>query len=258
MSRPPFETAHLDELDRLSGEFDTIPVRIPLGISAFGVNAYGSREAGGHVIEEHDELGAGAGRHEELYVVLAGRATFTVAGEELDAPAGTLVFVRDPATRRAATAAEPDTTVLVVGGTVGKAVRARRRGSRGSRRGRSTTRRTTTRPPSSSNAPWLRTPTTRTSSTTSRAARPSPVAGTRPSRTWPAPWSSIRGRGSGRRQDADLDSIRDVASRRRRARGPAGRATSGGWAGGSSLAVWRDLNVGQGPSVRAQSAAWRK
>ena len=53
--------------------------------------------------------------------MLAGRATFTVAGEELDAPAGTLVFVRDPATRRAATAAEPDTTVLVVGGTVGKA-----------------------------------------------------------------------------------------------------------------------------------------
>lgn len=121
MSRPPFETAHLDELDRLTGEFDTIPVRIPLGIDAFGVNAYGSREAGGHVIEEHDELGAGAGRHEELYVVLAGRATFRVAGEELDAPAGTLVFVRDPATRRSATAAEPDTTVLVVGGTVGKA-----------------------------------------------------------------------------------------------------------------------------------------
>ena len=121
VSRPPFETAHLDELDRLTGEFDTIPVRIPLGIAAFGVNVYGAREAGGHVIEEHDELGAGAGRHEELYVVLAGRAAFTVAGEELDAPAGTLVFVRDPATRRSATAVEPDTTVLVIGGTVGKA-----------------------------------------------------------------------------------------------------------------------------------------
>ena len=44
-----------------------------------------------------------------------------MAGEELDAPAGTLVFVSDPATRRAATAAEPNTTLLVVGGTVGKA-----------------------------------------------------------------------------------------------------------------------------------------
>ena len=121
MSRPPFETAHLDRLARFGGEFDTIPVRIPLGIDAFGVNAYGARETGGRVIEEHDELGAGAGRHEELYVVLSGHARFTVDGEELDAPAGTLVFVRDPASRRGATAAAPDTTVLVVGGTVGKA-----------------------------------------------------------------------------------------------------------------------------------------
>jgi len=121
VSRPPFETAHLDRLPRFGGEFDTIPVRIPLGIDAFGVNAYGARETGGRVIEEHDELGAGAGRHEELYVVLSGHARFTVDGEELDAPAGTLVFVRDPASRRGATAAAPDTTVLVVGGTVGKA-----------------------------------------------------------------------------------------------------------------------------------------
>ncbi len=121
MTSRAFETAHLDELGRFGGEFDTIPIRIPLGIAAFGVNAYGARDAGGQVIEEHDELGAGAGRHEELYLVLAGRARFTVAGEELDAPPGTLVFVRDPATRRGAVAAEPDTTVLVVGGTVGKA-----------------------------------------------------------------------------------------------------------------------------------------
>jgi tetratricopeptide (TPR) repeat protein len=121
VTRPPFATARLDDLPRFEGEFDTIPVRIPLGIDAFGVNAYGAREAGGRLIEEHDELGAGAGRHEELYVVLTGRAGFTVAGEEVDAPAGTLVFVRDPATRRAAVAREPDTTVLVVGGTAGKA-----------------------------------------------------------------------------------------------------------------------------------------
>jgi tetratricopeptide (TPR) repeat protein len=121
VSRPAYQTAHLDELARFEGDFDTIPIRIPLGIAAFGVNAYSSREAGGQVIEEHDELGAGAGRHEELYVVLAGRARFTVAGEELDGPPGTLVFVRDPATRRGARAVEPDTTVMVVGGTIGKA-----------------------------------------------------------------------------------------------------------------------------------------
>jgi tetratricopeptide (TPR) repeat protein len=121
VTEPSYTVAHLDELARFGGEFDTIPIRIPLGIAAFGVNAYGAREAGGQVIEEHDELGAGAGRHEELYVVLSGRARFTLAGDELDAPAGTLVFVRNPATRRGATAAEQDTTVLVIGGTLGKA-----------------------------------------------------------------------------------------------------------------------------------------
>jgi tetratricopeptide (TPR) repeat protein len=119
--RPGFQVTSLDELDRFAGEFDTIPIRIPLGIQAFGVNAYGSGEAGGRVIEEHDELGAGAGRHEELYLVLGGGARFTLGDEEVDAPAGTMVFVRDPAVRRGAVATEPDTTVLVVGGTVGEA-----------------------------------------------------------------------------------------------------------------------------------------
>jgi len=42
----PFEATHLDELQRFGGEFDTIPIRIPLGIAAFGVNAYaGHRRA---------------------------------------------------------------------------------------------------------------------------------------------------------------------------------------------------------------------
>lgn len=121
MTAPAFHVTRLDELDRFAGEFDTIPIRIPLGIRAFGVNAYAAREAGGHVIEEHDELGAGAGHHEELYLVLSGAARFTLAGEELDAPAGTLLFVRDPAVRRGAVALEPETTVLVVGATAGKA-----------------------------------------------------------------------------------------------------------------------------------------
>lgn len=120
MSPRPFEVARLDELERFpADELVTVPVRIPLGIRAFGVNAYEAREAGGPVIEEHDELGAGAGLHEELYLVLRGHARFTVAGEEVDAPAGTLVFVRDPAARRAATAVEERTTVLVVGGVAG-------------------------------------------------------------------------------------------------------------------------------------------
>ena len=95
-------------------------MRIPLGIGSFGINAYAAREVGGQVIEDHDELGAGAGHHEELYFVLKGHARFVVDGEELDGPPGTFVFVPDPATRRAATAAEADTTVLVMGGTRGE------------------------------------------------------------------------------------------------------------------------------------------
>jgi Tetratricopeptide repeat len=118
---PAYRTAHLDELERFDGDAVTIPVRNPLGIGSFGINAYAAREAGGQVIEEHDELGAGAGHHEELYLVLTGHARFVVDGDELDGPPGTFVFVPDPATRRAATAAEPDTTVLVVGGTRGEA-----------------------------------------------------------------------------------------------------------------------------------------
>jgi hypothetical protein len=115
-----FEVAHLDDLQRFEGEIVTTPVRIPLGIRSFGVNAYGAGK-GGEVIEEHDELGAGAGGHEELYCVLRGHASFELDGRNVDAPAGTLVFVRDPAVRRHATAKSPDTTVLVVGGVPGQA-----------------------------------------------------------------------------------------------------------------------------------------
>ena len=93
------------------------PVRHHLGITAFGVNAYVARAAGELVIEEHSEGNAG---HEELYVVSSGRATFTVAGEEIDAPAGTLVAVTDPSVVRGAVAREPGTSVLVVGAPRGE------------------------------------------------------------------------------------------------------------------------------------------
>ena len=56
---------------------------------------------------------------QELYVVLRGRATFTLDGREVDAPAGTLVYVHDPAVARMAVPAEPDTAVLAISGTPG-------------------------------------------------------------------------------------------------------------------------------------------
>jgi hypothetical protein len=94
-------------------------VRRELGITAFGINAF-TANAGEHLIEEHDETGSGAGRHEELYVVIAGRARFTIDGDEHDAPAGTLVFLPDPESRRLAIALEDGTTAIAVGGAPGR------------------------------------------------------------------------------------------------------------------------------------------
>jgi quercetin dioxygenase-like cupin family protein len=96
-------------------------LRAELGIEAFGVGAYTATAAGQHVVPEHDETGESSGHHEELYVVLSGHATFTVDGEQHDAPAGTAVFVPDPASKRAATAADAGTVVLAVGGRRGEA-----------------------------------------------------------------------------------------------------------------------------------------
>ncbi len=99
------------------------PVRQHLGLSAFGINAYVARTAGSLLIEDHDETGGGAGHHEELYVITAGHARFTLDGEELDAPAGTLVAIHDPAVRRTAVALDAGTTALAIGGEPGKAFR---------------------------------------------------------------------------------------------------------------------------------------
>jgi quercetin dioxygenase-like cupin family protein len=76
---------------------------------------YTVERAGQEVVEGHSEAVDGRG-HEELYIVLRGRARFGLDGEELDAPTGTFVLVRDPAVPRRAVAAEPDTAVVAVGG----------------------------------------------------------------------------------------------------------------------------------------------
>jgi|SRR5690348_18282875 len=102
----------------VGGTLQWRPLRRTLGVRAFGINAYTAANAGDEVVEDHDEEGLG---HEEIYVVLTGRATFTVGGEALDVPAGSLVYLSDPTVRRHAVAAEPNTTVLAVGGKPGEA-----------------------------------------------------------------------------------------------------------------------------------------
>jgi tetratricopeptide (TPR) repeat protein len=113
---------HLDDLERIRvGELTWRPVRRALGATAFGVNAWTADAAGDELIESHTEGTPSSPGHEELYLVVGGRATFTVGEEEIDAPTGTLVLV-EVGTRRSAVAAEPDTTVVVIGGEPGTAL----------------------------------------------------------------------------------------------------------------------------------------
>jgi tetratricopeptide (TPR) repeat protein len=115
-----YAVAHLDEIDVVSdGRCPWRPVRLHLGITAFGVNAWTGQAAGDRIINEHDE----SEEHdlqEELYLVQRGRARFELDGQRVDAPAGTFVFAR-PDVTRTAFAEEPGTTIVALGGVPGKA-----------------------------------------------------------------------------------------------------------------------------------------
>jgi mannose-6-phosphate isomerase-like protein (cupin superfamily) len=123
MDKARYRVVKIDEIPELTyekepHESDWKPVRIHLGIRSFGTNAYIAREAGQEVVGEHSEVDT---HHEELYFVVNGRATFTVEGEDIDAPAGTFVYVPDPGATRSAVAREAGTTVICFGGTPGEA-----------------------------------------------------------------------------------------------------------------------------------------
>jgi quercetin dioxygenase-like cupin family protein len=111
---------HIDDLDRIevADGFVWRPVRRRFDIRGFGVNAYTALAAGGQIVEEHAETQLG---HEEIYLVVRGRARFTVDGNDHELVAGQLVFVRDPELRRGAVALEEDTAVLALGGKPGEA-----------------------------------------------------------------------------------------------------------------------------------------
>jgi mannose-6-phosphate isomerase-like protein (cupin superfamily) len=118
-----WRSVKLDEIEPIlvdEGKLLWRPVRRTLDVGAFGINSYVAPNAGDDVVEQHTEESLG---HEEVYVVLAGRATFALDDETLDAPAGTVVFVRDPKVKRHAKAEEPGTAVLAVGGPRGGSYR---------------------------------------------------------------------------------------------------------------------------------------
>jgi quercetin dioxygenase-like cupin family protein len=108
----------LDELERypaMSGAPVLMPLRRRLHVRAFGINCW-TAPVGAAVIERHQEPEG----DEEVYVVLRGRARFTVDDETFDAGPGTVVHVR-PDTVREAIAVEPETLVLAVGAKPGEA-----------------------------------------------------------------------------------------------------------------------------------------
>jgi hypothetical protein len=128
MPTPGFEAIRLDDVpsgyDRGADVGELKPIRHHLGITAFGVNGRIADAAGQALVLPHDEREngpLGTDGHEELYLVLRGHATFTVDGVELDAPAGTLVVVRDPALVRSAVAREAGTAIVGIGAPPGRA-----------------------------------------------------------------------------------------------------------------------------------------
>jgi quercetin dioxygenase-like cupin family protein len=87
------------------------PLNKRLGITAFGVNGV-VLDPGEQAEIEHDEAGSG---HQEVYVVVAGRAWFRVGDEEYEAAPGDVVAVGDPAATRDYKALEPGTRIVCFG-----------------------------------------------------------------------------------------------------------------------------------------------
>lgn len=113
-----WKAAHLDDIE----EFEDVgchyrPVRLHLGLSAFGASVWTARSAGDPVIAEHDP--GDPTSDQELFLVVRGHAAFDVGGDRVDAPAGTFVAV-PPGTPRRATAEAADTAILLIEGTPGK------------------------------------------------------------------------------------------------------------------------------------------
>src|ERR1700726_4681516 len=105
-----YETAHLDDMATAQWPHWS-PIRHHFGIETFGMNAY-RRNAGESAVPEHDESDGGA---PELFYVASGHATFSIGGDEVDAPRGTCLWVTDANATRSAVATADDTLVLAIG-----------------------------------------------------------------------------------------------------------------------------------------------
>jgi mannose-6-phosphate isomerase-like protein (cupin superfamily) len=118
-----FRAAHIDQMPNVPYEWapetEWKPVRRFFGVGSFGTNLFRVTSAGDVLTEEHTEDPESGTRHEELYLVVTGHATFTIDEEEVEAPAGTFLYVPDPTTRRGAVGRDAGTTLLALGGEPG-------------------------------------------------------------------------------------------------------------------------------------------
>ena len=104
-----YEKAHIDEIASKQWPY-WIPIRHHFGIETFGINLWRWRDDG-TVIPAHDHASDG---EPELYYTVDGDATFSIDGEDVEAPVGTCLWI-DPKATRAATARDPGTLVLSIG-----------------------------------------------------------------------------------------------------------------------------------------------
>jgi len=87
------------------------PLNERLGIRNFGVSAVLMDPDEGNDME-HDESGA---QHQEVYVVVQGRARFSAGGQDFEAGPGDVVALEDPDETRSYVALEPDTRIVCFG-----------------------------------------------------------------------------------------------------------------------------------------------
>jgi hypothetical protein len=120
-----YKTVHIDDLPfEIDDDYPTTewkPLRRFFGIGSFGANLARATKAGDTLTHDHTEVDDAGTGHEELFLIVSGHATYRVEGEEIDAPAGTFLYVPDPATMRGVVAKEPGTVMFVVGAEVGVA-----------------------------------------------------------------------------------------------------------------------------------------
>jgi quercetin dioxygenase-like cupin family protein len=102
----------VSSLEELGDGYGFRKVRVPLGVTAFGVNALVFPPHYDGPEHYHDT-------QDELYFVHRGTATVTVDGEEHTVAEGGLVHVESTTPRRVSNRTDEDLVLLVVGGKGG-------------------------------------------------------------------------------------------------------------------------------------------